>query len=145
MLHTVVAAPAEAGVVLQPGDRAGDGDLARVDDLLRQLGTERGEHRHRLGHREGEIKAGHGSVGRAEHRAVGSGAGENRPQYLGRHLTIEAEQLSSASGPVPRRLTATDVVILSALRDCVEVVPLAASTELRQRQHHNHPGSPNGD
>ena len=139
VLDAVVAPTTHAGVALQPGERASDRDLAGVDDPLRQLRAQRGQHRHRLRDREGEIEPGHSPVRRAEHRAVRSPTAKHRTERIGGHLTVEAEQLGAATGPEPRSLTAPDVVVLRTVSHRLQVVALATPGELRERQHQRHP------
>jgi hypothetical protein len=139
-LGPVVAEADTAGVVLQPLDRSGQCYLAGGDDAIRQLRAQCGQDRDGLRDREREVEPRHRAIGGSENGTVRGGAGEDLAELFGRNFAVEIEHVGAPARPPAGRLATADVVVLGAPGDGVEVVALAAWSQLGQRQHQDRPG-----
>src|SRR5581483_8496970 len=67
---------------------------------------------------------------------------QQRPQIAVSNDADEAEPVSAAAGPDPRRLASTRVVVVETTSDLLLVVGLLAERELRHAQHPATPAKP---
>ena len=111
--------------------------------MLDQRITERVQHRHRLRHRERQIKPGHPPRMRRQLHAVRRRPdvrrqpGQDGTQIGRRDLTRQSEPGDPATHPDARCLTRTRVVLLQPRRDLRQVIGLHTDPQLPQRHHTN--------
>ena len=60
---------------------------------------------------------------------------QQRDERVVAHRTVEIELRGACTDPIARSFTGAEVVLLRAVRDRVEVIPLLTRSELPNRQH----------
>ena len=99
--------------------------------------TEPPQHRHGLRRRERQVEARDPVLAELAHREPANRvpAAQHQAQRVGVDGAGQAEVRGRAPGPLPRGLTAARLVVLSTIRNCVEVVTLLSRSQLADAQH----------
>ena len=143
LLASGVSAPKQGGLPFQIVQGGGHRVLVGRDhQVLQARVAQRVQERHRLRRAEGQVVARHAlAAGRraGECLAVGTAAGQDGAQVIGRHLAAEAEGGGALAEPHPRRLAGAQVVVLDALGHRLQVVLGAGRGELADGEQEGGP------